>query len=208
MNKGERPFQADKEVQAMEKTANPSVLGLFGYGMTTVLLSLANSGLIPVDGVIIAMALFFGGAAQTIVAAMAFKLGDTFGVVAFGGYSFLWLSFGLINLGAVREWWAVDSGAIGSYLILWMFFTIFLVLSSAVAPRVLTIILMLTVVLLGSLGLGALFGSAALGTFGGFVGIITGGLAMYMAFGSLINEMWGRQVLPLGTPFISPAKTV
>jgi succinate-acetate transporter protein len=132
----------------MEKTANPSVLGLLGYGMSTVLLSLANSGIIPVDGMIIAMALFFGGAAQTMVAAMAFRLGDTFGVVAFGGYSFLWITFGLINFGAVREWWAVDSGAIGWYLIMWMIFTIFLVFASAVAPKVLTIILSLTVVLL------------------------------------------------------------
>jgi succinate-acetate transporter protein len=30
-----------------EKVANPAVLGLFGYGMSTVLLSLANSGSSP-----------------------------------------------------------------------------------------------------------------------------------------------------------------
>jgi uncharacterized protein len=187
----------------MEKTANPAVLGLLGYGMTTVLLSLANSGIIPFDGMIIAMALFFGGAAQTLVASMLFKLGDTFGVVAFGGYSFLWLSFGLINLGAFIEWWTVSSVAIGFYLIIWMIFTIFLVIASMVAPRVLTIILMLTVVLLGSLGIGALTGNAALSLFGGYEGILTGGLAMYMAFAVLLNEMWGKQVLPLGTPFRS-----
>jgi succinate-acetate transporter protein len=187
----------------MEKTANPGVLGLLGYGMSTVLLSLANSGIIPLDGMIIAMAFFFGGAAQTLVATMAFRLGDTFGVVAFGGYSFLWLSFGLINFGAVREWWAVDSGAIGWYLIMWMIFTIFLMISSAVAPKILTIILFFTVILLGSLGIGALTGNAALSLFGGYEGILTGALAMYMAFASLLNEMWGKTVLPLGKPFRS-----
>jgi succinate-acetate transporter protein len=56
----------------MEKTANPGVLGLLGYGMSTVLLSLINSGIVPFDGMIIAMALFFGGAAQTLVDSMAF----------------------------------------------------------------------------------------------------------------------------------------
>lgn len=187
----------------MEKTANPAVLGLLAYGMTTVLLSLANFGVIPFDGMIIAMALLFGGAAQTLVASMLFKLGDTFGVVAFGGYSFLWLSFGLINLGAFIEWWTVSSAAIGFYLIIWMIFTIFLVLASMVAPRVLTIILMMTVVLLGSLAIGNLTGNAALVAFGGFEGILTGALAMYMAFAVLLNEMWGKQVLPLGTPFRS-----
>jgi uncharacterized protein len=185
----------------MEKSANPAVLGLLGYGMTTVLLSLANSGIIPFDGMIIAMALFFGGAAQTLVASMLFKLGDTFGVVAFGGYSFLWLSFGLINFGVFREWWTVSSVAIGWYLIIWMIFTLFLVFASTVAPKVLTLILMLTVVLLGSLGIGAITGNAALSLFGGYEGILTGALAMYMAFAVLLNEMWGKNVLPLGSPF-------
>jgi succinate-acetate transporter protein len=164
-------------------------------------LSLANSGIIPFDGMIISMALLFGGAAQTLVASMLFKLGDTFGVVAFGGYSFLWLSFGLINLGAFIEWWTVSSVAIGFYLVIWMIFTLFLVFASMVAPKVLTIILMLTVVLLGSLGIGALTGNASLSLFGGYEGILTGALAMYMAFAVLLNEMWGKQVLPLGKPF-------
>jgi len=185
----------------MEKQANPAVLGLLGYGMSTVLLSLINSGLVPFDGMIIAMALFFGGAAQTLVASMLYKQGDTFGVVAFGGYSFLWLSFGFMNFGALREWWTVDSASVGWYLIVWMIFTVFLVFASTVAPRVLTIILMLTVVLLGSLGVGALTGNAALSLFGGYEGILTGALAMYMAFAVLLNEMWGKEVLPLGTPF-------
>lgn len=185
----------------MEAKANPGVLGLLAYGMSTVLLSLANSGIIPLDGMVIAMALFFGGAAQTLVASMFFRLGDTFGVVAFGGYSFLWITFGLINFGAVREWWGVDSGAIGWYLIMWTIFTIFLAIASAVAPKVLTIILIFTIALLGSLGLGALTGNAALSSFGGGIGIVTGALAMYMAFASLLNEMWGKNVLPLGSPF-------
>jgi succinate-acetate transporter protein len=134
---------------------------------------------------------------------MLFKLGDTFGVVAFGGYSFLWLSFGLLNLGSFIEWWTVSSVAIGFYLVVWMIFTLFLVFASMVAPKVLTIILMLTVVLLGSLGIGALTGNAALSLFGGYEGIVTGALAMYMAFAVLLNEMWGKQVLPLGKPFRS-----
>ena len=185
----------------MEKNANPSVLGLLAYGMSTVLLSLANSGIIPLDGMIIAMALFFGGAAQTLVASMAFKQGDTFGVVAFGGYSFLWITFGLINFGAAREWWVLNSAAMGWYLVMWAIFTLFLAISSAVAPRILTIILMFTIVLLGTLGIGALTGNASLGMVGGYVGIVTGALAMYMAFASLLNEMWGKAVLPLGAPF-------
>lgn len=184
-----------------EKVANPAVLGLLGYGMSTVLLSLGNSGLYPVDGMVFAMAIFFGGAAQTIVASMAFKLGDTFGVVAFGGYSFLWLSFAFLNIGALNEWWTVTSVGVGWYLVMWMIFTIGLVFASTVAPKVLTIILGLTVVLLGSLGIGAITGNASLSLFGGYEGVLTGALAIYLAFAFLINEMFGKTVLPVGSPF-------
>ena len=182
------------------KVANPAVLGLLGYGMSTVLLSLGNSGIYPVDGMVFAMAIFFGGIAQTLVAMMLFRQGDTFGVTAFGGYSFLWLSFAFLNIGAINEWWTITSAGVGWYLIMWMIFTIGLMIASTVAPRVLTIVLGLTVVLLGSLGLGAITGNAALSTFGGFEGIITGALAMYLAFAFLINESFGREVLPIGSP--------
>ena len=182
------------------KVANPAVLGLLGYGMSTVLLSLGNSGLYAVDGMVFAMAIFFGGLAQTLVAMMMFRLGDTFGVTAFGGYSFLWLSFAFLNIGAINEWWTITSTGVGWYLILWMVFTIGLTIASTVAPRVLTYVLTLTIVLLGSLGLGAITGSSAISTFGGFVGVITGALAIYLAFAFLINESFGREVLPAGKP--------
>lgn len=182
------------------KVANPAVLGLLGYGMSTVLLSLANSGVYPVDGMIFAMAIFFGGAAQTLVASMLFKLGDTFGVTAFGGFSFLWLSFAFINIGAMNKWWTVTSVGVGWYLIIWTVFTIGLLIASVVAPSVLTIILGLTVILLGSLGLGAVTGNASLGRFGGYEGVLTGALAVYLAFAFLINEMYGKTVLPIGKP--------
>ena len=185
------------------KTANPAVLGLLGYGVSTVLLSLANSGLYAVDGMVLVMGVFFGGLAQTLVAVMAFRLGDTFGVTAFGGYSFLWLSFAFINIGAINNWWTVSATAVGWYLILWMVFTIGLAAASTVAPRLLTIILVLTAVLLGSLGVGALTGNAALSLFGGFEGILTGALAIYLAFAFLINEMYGKAVLPIGAPLRS-----
>jgi succinate-acetate transporter protein len=185
------------------KIANPAILGLLGYGMSTVLLSLGNSGVYPVDGMVFAMAIFFGGAAQTLAASMLFKLGDTFGVTAFGGYSFLWLSFAFLNIGALNGWWTVTSVGVGWYLIIWLVFTAGLMVASTVAPGVLTVILGLTVILLGSLGIGAITGNAALSLFGGYEGIVTGALAIYLAFAFLINEMFGKAVLPIGKPFRS-----
>ncbi|MHB8275572.1 MAG: acetate uptake transporter family protein [Dermatophilaceae bacterium] len=80
-------------------------------------------------------------------------------------------------------------------------FTLGLVIASAVAPRVLTIILVLTVILVGPLGFGALTGGAELALFGGYESILNGALVVYLAFAFLINEMFGKKHLPAGKPF-------
>lgn len=48
------------------KLANPAPLGLMGFGMTTILLNLHNIGMFPLDGVILAMGIFYGGIAQIL----------------------------------------------------------------------------------------------------------------------------------------------
>ena len=46
------------------KLANPAPLGLMGFGMTTILLNLHNVGYFALDGIILAMGIFYGGIAQ------------------------------------------------------------------------------------------------------------------------------------------------
>ena len=75
-----------------EKLANPAPLGLLGFGLTTVLLNLHNASLFPLDTMILAMGLAYGGLAQVIVGAMEFKKGNTFGTVAFTSYGLFWWS--------------------------------------------------------------------------------------------------------------------
>jgi uncharacterized protein len=48
---------------AKDKTANPAALGLLGFGLTTFLLNLHNAGAYPMNSMIIAMGLFYGGLA-------------------------------------------------------------------------------------------------------------------------------------------------
>ena len=84
----------DQEVQAApaaarEGFADPVPLGLLDYGMTTVLLSLANATVFDVSTMVLAMAVRFGGIAQVIVCLMAYHNVNTFAVTAFVGYGFL-----------------------------------------------------------------------------------------------------------------------
>ena len=73
------------------KVANPGPLGLFGFGVTTCLLSSINAGLIPPASIaaVIPLAFAFGGTAQFVAGIMELRLGNTFGGVAFTSFSFL-----------------------------------------------------------------------------------------------------------------------
>lgn len=53
--------------------ANPAPLGLLGFGMTTILLNIANAGLFPVSAMILSMGIFYGGLAQIIAGIMDTK---------------------------------------------------------------------------------------------------------------------------------------
>ncbi|MDP1369131.1 acetate uptake transporter, partial [Klebsiella pneumoniae] len=67
-------------------------LGLMGFGMTTILLNLANSGLFAVDVAILAMGIFYGGIAQIFAGLLDYKKGHTFGLTAFTSYGSFWLT--------------------------------------------------------------------------------------------------------------------
>lgn len=54
------------------KLANPAPLGLMGFGMTTILLNLANSGLFAFD-VAIGDGHFYGGIAQIFAGLLEYK---------------------------------------------------------------------------------------------------------------------------------------
>jgi succinate-acetate transporter protein len=80
------------------KLANPAPLGLMGFGMTTILLNLANSGLFAFDVAILAMGIFYGGIAQIFAGLLEYKKGNTFGLTAFTSYGSFWLTLVAILL--------------------------------------------------------------------------------------------------------------
>ncbi len=89
MNRGAlrcSPFSRRGIKLSENKLANPAPLGLMGFGMTTVLLNIHNAGFFPMDTMILAMGIFYGGLAQIIAGIMEFKKGNTFGTTAFTSY--------------------------------------------------------------------------------------------------------------------------
>src|SRR5438093_68435 len=75
--------------------ADPAPLGLAAFALTTFVLSLVNSGLIPkgAEPVVFGLALAYGGIGQFAAGMWEFRKGNTFGATAFGSYGAFWISF-------------------------------------------------------------------------------------------------------------------
>src|SRR5512136_1698614 len=112
------------EIAICDNTSNPAPLGLFAFGLTTLLLNLHNAGYYPLDSMILAMGIFYGGIAQVIVGIMEWKKRNTFGTLAFSSYGLFWLTLvGLIVMPKLG--WAEKPGepAMIAYLVVWGIFT-------------------------------------------------------------------------------------
>ena len=115
--------------QQLPKIANPAPLGLAGFGLTTVLLSCINAGLIPATGAnaVVPLAFAFGGIAQLIAGILEYANGNTFGMVAFTSYGcfWWWYAFMVWTLGA--GWIKAPApAAVALALRLWGVFTLYM----------------------------------------------------------------------------------
>lgn len=185
----------------MSKHANPAPLGLLGFGLTTILLNIHNAGFYPVVSMILGMGIFVGGLAQVIAGVMEFGVGNTFGFTAFCAYGFFWMSLvatWVLPKFGVAE--ATSAGFLGWYLALWGVFTLFMFLGTLRKNRALQVIFGSLVLLFALLAVHKWTESELLGRIAGFEGIFCGASAFYLAMAEILNETFGRTVLPIGAP--------
>src|SRR5674476_646741 len=182
-----------------DSSANPAPLGLLAFGTTTVLLNLHNAGMYEMNSMILAMGIFYGGIAQVIAGIMEGKKNNTFGLTAFISYGFFWLTLvGLIVIPKLGWIPAASESAMVAYLIIWGLFTFCLFFGALRISRALQFVFASLTVLFFLLALGDATGNASLKTFTGYEGIVCGASAIYTGVGVLLNEMYGRIILPLG----------
>ena len=180
-------------------TANPAPLGLMGFGMTTVLLNVHNSGLLELGALILAMGHFYGGIAQIIAGLMEWKKGNTFGTVAFTSYGLFWLTLvALLMMPALGLAEPAENSAMVAYLVMWGLFTAVMFVATLKMNRALQFVFFSLALLFFLLALGDATGNAAIKTFAGWEGIICGLSAIYTALAQVLNEVYGRVMLPIG----------
>jgi len=195
---------SDKLIQ---KLANPAPLGLLGFGLTTVLLNLHNAGLFPLDTMILAMGLAYGGLAQVIVGIMEFKKGNTFGMVAFSSYGLFWWSLVALLLLPKTTFFtglnAPTETAMAAYFFMWGLFTLAMFFGTLKANRAVQFVFMSLTILFFMLtirdatGNPVLFGTFTWGNLTGIEGIIVGFSAIYLAIAEVLNEVHGKTILPI-----------
>lgn len=182
-----------------DHTANPAPLGLLGFGMTTVLLNIHNAGFFGLSAMIIAMGIFYGGAAQVIVGSMEWKKGNTFGTVAFTSYGLFWLSLvGIWLLPKLGICDAPDALSMTAYLSMWGVFTFALFLGTFKSSKVTQFVFGSLTLLFFLLAAAKFTGNEFIEHLAGFEGIICGLSAIYDGVAQILNEVYGKKVLPLG----------
>jgi len=182
-----------------EGIANPAPLGLCAFGTTTILLNLHNAGIFEMSSMILAMGIFYGGIAQVIAGIIEAKKNNTFGLTAFTSYGLFWLSLVALIVMPKMGWMTAPSeDSMVAYLIIWGLFTLLLFIGTLKLNRALQMVFATLAILFFLLAAGDSTGNAGLKHFTGYEGIFCGALAIYTGIAGLLNEMYGRTVLPVG----------
>jgi succinate-acetate transporter protein len=199
-----RDVMAIRELKIKDLSANPAPLGLMGFGMTTVLLNIHNAGFYPMNAMILSMGVFYGGIAQVIAGAMEWKKGNTFGTTAFTSYGLFWLTLvGILMLPKIEIFsgFATAPFPLAAYMFMWGLFTTYMFVGTLKGSRALQVVFLALAILFFLLAaafyLGAEGAGAGILKIAGYEGIFTGLAAIYTAMGQVLNESYGRKVIPL-----------
>lgn len=191
--------QGPQMLSITDGTANPAPLGLLAFGLTTVMLSMHNAGLFGLDAMILAMAVFYGGIAQIFAGVFEWRKNNTFAATAFTSYGFFWLTLaGIITFPTLGLAEPPSQVAMASYLGIWGLLSFVLFIGTFRLNRALQVVFFLLTLAFALLAIGDLIGSPTLKTIAGFEGILLGFCAIYTGLAQVINDVYGRVVMPLG----------
>lgn len=154
------------------------------------------------------LALFYGGLAQFVAGMWEYAVNNTFGATAFGSYGAFWMSFALyetvyspiiaakIAAGTAPNYTSRE--AEGLFLFVWLVFTLYMTVASLGISKCVAGIFLTLSPTLFFLVVGKLAPSPGCTRCGGWIGIVCACIAWYGSAAVVINNSWGRTVLPVG----------
>lgn len=182
--------------------ANPAVVGLAGFGLTTLILQFHNLGWCGA-GPVVALGLIFGGIAQMVAGFQEFKTGNNFGYSAFVSYGAFWIALSVILLLNHFGIYKSAETDVGFFLVAWTLFTLILWVASmrihtAMAVTFTTLVIGFILLDLVHFGFPGLLHAAA------YVLILCALSAWYMMAHAIFAQVFGMDILPVGRPWIEP----
>lgn len=181
-------------------SGNPAVVGLAGFGLTTLVLQFHNVGWAG-NGPMIWLGLVFGGIAQLIAGFQEKSTGNNFGYCAFVSYGSFWISLVLMQLANSFKVFPITTSDVGWFLVAWTLFTVILWVGSLRISKAMAFTFTTLLVGFVLLDLGH-FGYPALNVVAGYELMACALGAWYMMAAAILNPLYGRELLPVGKPVV------
>lgn len=181
--------------------ANVGALGLGGFALSTFILNIVNAGLVDVAtiGIVMPIAMLYGGLAQFMAGMWDVRRGDIFGATCFSSFGAFWMGLALfffLKLAGVQAFVDVPPAGMAVVFIAWGIFTGYATIASLKLSKAVTWVFVTLTILFFLLAIGEF--SPVVHKIAGYEGILCSLIAWYTSAGILINTVHGRTVLPLG----------
>jgi len=193
-------------------TADPTALGLFGLAMVTLVASSSKLGWTTGTSLVIPWAIFLGAAAQLVASLADAKKNNVFGATAFGGYAFFWFAVGMswmVQGGVFGEKLAAsaDPNQLGFAFTGYLIFTLYMTIGATSTTKVLLAIFVLIDFLFLGLSLSTFdIAKEPMHLLAGWSEFGIALLSFYGSAAAVLNNQFGRVILPLGKPLNLIAK--
>jgi succinate-acetate transporter protein len=194
-----------EEVHAAASVGEPAALGLLGFATGTFVLSAMATGFFSPSAIpyAVPVILVFAGLAQFIAAMWSFRRGDTLAATAFGSFGAFNVTFSFYEL-VLHPATIGGTAAAAPIVGMWIAFFSYIALMLFVgAMRRSTILSLVLLTLAGAYGFMAadvfVGGGSVLLKIGGWCGIASAIIAVYVATALVINSENQMPMLPIGS---------
>jgi succinate-acetate transporter protein len=217
---GSPSFWRDRTHIALQPVAAPSILGLFGFAVSTFMVSANLAGWYGSNDtplVLFPFALAFGGIAQLLAAMWSFKARDPLASAVHGAWGSFWIGYGIYYLLVALHVLAGPTATriAGAGFGYWFIGLAAITLSGALAALAenTALVSVLGTLFAGSalLAIGLVVGLEFLIPIGAIVLVASAVLAWYTATAMLLAAVYHRPVLPVGgrqRPGAAPASGI
>ena len=181
--------------------ANVGALGLGGFALSTFILNIVNAGWVDASaiGIVMPVAMLYGGLAQFMAGMWDVRRGDIFGATCFTSFGAFWMGlalFFMLKLAGIQAFVDVPAAGVAIVLIAWGIFTFYATIASLKLSKAVTWVFITLTILFFLLAIGEFV--PVVHTIAGYEGVLCALIAWYTSAGILINTVHGKTVLPLG----------